>query len=181
MPSPPPNPFPSPIAFDDHILGEHTQHRIRIGRGRARLSLNLTAMIDVVFLLLIYFMVATEFKAGEEIYRLDLPERMASEQERDPFDLDEEPLRVLVTSVGPASSVARIQVEGPWPQPSGFEELHDFLHRRLIGPGSTTGLFEEDHPVVIVPSSATRWEHAIEAFNAAARARYRNINFGKPE
>ena len=71
---------PTPAAghdpFEDLIVHERPR------RQRARIALNLTAMIDVVFLLLIYFMVATEFKAGEEIFRLDLPERQAASRDR---------------------------------------------------------------------------------------------------
>ena len=95
-------------------------------RPRARLTLNLTAMIDVVFLLLIYFMVATEFKAGEEIYRLDLPERQPSNRQVDPFDLDDEPLRIRVATTGIGSAAYRVRVEGPYDPIGTFEELFDF-------------------------------------------------------
>ena len=37
------------------------------------IGLNLTSMIDVVFLLLIYFMVATEFRRAEASFPMDLP------------------------------------------------------------------------------------------------------------
>ena len=145
-------------------------------RRSSRLSLNLTAMIDVVFLLLIYFMVATEFKAGEEIYRLDLPERQA-QQTTDPFDLDEEPLRIVVASTGTTRQAYRITVEGPYPQPRDFDELGDFLRSRRLGPHTRLGLFEPEHPVVIVPTRLTRWEHAVEAFNTVVHAEYSNITF----
>ena len=39
------------------------------------IGVNLASMIDVVFLLLIYFMVATDFRPGEQVFRLDLPQR----------------------------------------------------------------------------------------------------------
>ena len=76
---------------------EHTRVRHRHGRGSPRIDLNLTAMIDVVFLLLVYFMAATEFKLGEEIYRLDLPQRGRASE---PFELPRDPLRVVVASTG---------------------------------------------------------------------------------
>ena len=47
-------------------------------RSNWRPALNLTSMIDVVFLLLVYFMVATEFKRAEVIERLDLPNRLGA-------------------------------------------------------------------------------------------------------
>jgi biopolymer transport protein ExbD len=134
-------------------------------------GLNLTAMIDVVFLLLVYFMAATEFKLGEEIYRLDLPARGAPS---DPFELPREPLRIGVSSMGPSSYTLR--VEGSSSHPGTFEELYQLLARGRRGGGLGGGLFEADHPIVIEPSATARWEHAIEAFNAAARARYTNVN-----
>jgi hypothetical protein len=41
-------------------------------------------------------------------------------------------------------------------------------------------MFPADHPIIVQPARATRWEHAMEAFNAAARARYSNVTFAKP-
>jgi biopolymer transport protein ExbD len=158
---------------------EHTRVRQRHGRGRSRIGLNLTAMIDVVFLLLVYFMAATEFKLGEEIYRLDLPQRGAS---ADPFDLPRDPLRVAVASTGPRAGPASyvIRIPGAHTQPQTFEELYEFLHQSRRSRAAVGGLFEPDHPIVIEPAGTTRWEHAMEAFNAAARARYTNVTFAGP-
>ncbi len=148
--------------------------------GQGRIALNLTAMIDVVFLLLIYFMVATEFKLGEEVYRLDLPARAGVAQQRDPFQLDEQPLRIAVASTGPGRSAYRVSLDGPYPQPASFQALYEFLRNRQIGENATDALFAPDHPIIIEPSRTTRWDHAIEAFNAPARARYTNVTFAAP-
>ncbi|MCA9296984.1 MAG: biopolymer transporter ExbD, partial [Phycisphaerales bacterium] len=76
-------------------------------RGQPTLGLNLTSMIDVVFLLLVYFMVATEFKVGEEVFRLDLPRQQSASALDDPFDLDEEPLRIHVRTLGAGATSYR--------------------------------------------------------------------------
>ncbi len=148
--------------------------RARRRRQQARIGLNLTAMIDVVFLLLIYFMAATEFKLGEEIYRLDVPRRGAP---ADPFDLPRDPLRIVLASTGP---LCRIRLPGPYAQPASFQELHGFLVENRRSPRAVGGLFEADHPIIIEPTGTTRWEHAMEAFNAAVRARYTNVMFAPP-
>ena len=141
---------------------------------RTHLGLNLTAMIDVVFLLLIYFLAATEFKLGEEVYRLDLPRRGVS----DPFALPREPLRITVTStVGAADGGYLLRLAGADAQPRSFEELYEFLRQKRRSAGVLGGSFEPDHPILIEPASTARWEHAMEAFNAAARARYTNVTF----
>ena len=148
--------------------------------GGGRINLNLTAMIDVTFLLLIYFLVATEFKLGEEVYRLDLPERMPSQLDRDPFELDEEPLRIEVISTGMTPRAATLRLDGPYPQPRSFEELGRFLNQRRISEAAPGGLFQHDHPVIVRPASETRWEHAIEAFNTVVKSGYTNVTFARP-
>jgi biopolymer transport protein ExbD len=121
---------PAPPRQSELVI-EHVRVRQRRGRASASLALNMTSIIDVVFLLLIYFLVATDFRLGEEVYRMDLPAREGVSQ-RDPFELDDEPLRIAVMSTG------------------------------------------------LAPERSTRWEHAIEAFNTAARARYTNVTLAKP-
>ena len=142
--------------------------------GPPRISLNLTSMIDVVFLLLVYFMVATEFRLGEEVYRLDLPER-ARGVARDPFALDDEPLRIAVDSAPMNSAGYRLRIEGPYPVPDSFDALHDFLVRSQLGADTPDGFFPPDHPLVIEPGAETTWQHAMQAFDAAARAGYTNV------
>jgi biopolymer transport protein ExbD len=50
-------------------------------------ELNITPLIDVVFLLLIFFMVSTTFDRFSEI-RIELPEANAERQEREPVSID---------------------------------------------------------------------------------------------
>ena len=54
--------------------------RIRDEELEDELSLNLTSLIDVVFLLLIFFMVATTFLDPERALELDLPQAESGEQ-----------------------------------------------------------------------------------------------------
>lgn len=158
--------------------------RPRKSRNRPRLNVNLTSLIDVTFLLLIYFMVATNMSIGEEAYQMDLPQRAGgAASQRDPFKLDDEPLRILVSSVNDDPREYRIHIDGPFPQPATFEDLHEFLRQRQINEANAGGLvlFEPDQPIIIEPTRSTRWDHAMEAFNAAARARYTNITFSRAD
>jgi len=170
----------SPLVFEpeDHV--PRPPRRFRREPPHARMGLNLASMIDIVFLLLVFFMVATRFKLGEEVYRLDLPER-GEARVADPFQLDDEPLRILVRSIGRDAESYRIDLEGPYGRPTTFEALHQFLLERQVRAEQPAGLFPADHPIIVQPGPATRWEHAIGAFNAAARARYTNISFAEGE
>ncbi len=150
---------------------------------RARVNVNLTSLIDVTFLLLIYFMVATSMTGAEEGYRMDLPGRSGAAA-IDPFKLDEEPLRISITSTGLGPTMYRISIDGPYPQPATFQDLYAFLNSAQVNPiNAASGggsLFTPAHPIIIQPTRHTRWEHAIEALNAAVRAHYTNVTFAKP-
>lgn len=63
-------------------------------RGRAEVSVNLTPLIDVVFLLLIFFMVSTTFSRETQL-AIDLPEASGSEKEQ-PREL----IEVLISEAG---------------------------------------------------------------------------------
>lgn len=167
------------IGTPDEEVIEHRSVRKRGGGGSASMTLNMTSMIDIVFLLLIYFIVATDFSAAEEAYRMDIPAREGASK-ADPFTLDSEPLRITVNSTGLAPDMYRLSLDGPYQQPATFDDLFAFLNSRQVRSDTTGGLFERDHPIVIQPTRTARWEHAMEAFNAAARARYTNVTFAKP-
>lgn len=67
---------------------------------RARLSLAITPMIDVVFQLLIYFLLATSFVSGERQLRAEMPADGAAPAAQDPFALEVETLVVGVVREG---------------------------------------------------------------------------------
>ena len=146
---------------------------------KRRIGVNLTPMIDVVFQLLIYFLLATNFALGEQVFRLDLPDRGGSQQASDPFEVPEEPLRILVESNSPGADGLRIRIEGPYPQPESLEELEQFLTDNRAEGG--LGYFLEDHPVDIVPRESTNWGHVVDVFNATVRAGYLKVRFSEPE
>lgn len=175
------NPFDGAFQLEaEEEVIAHTRISQRRGRENARISLNLVAMIDVVFLLLIYFLTVTDFKLGEEIYRMDLPQRQPAAQLADPFELDEDPLRIIIDSAGRGDDHYAISLSGPYESPATFDDLYDFLNQQQISENKTGGFFAADHPIIVEPARNVRWEHAIEAFNAAAKARYTNVTFSKP-
>ena len=120
-------------------------------------------------------------KISGQIYRMDLPDRSQARQQRDPFDLDQEPLRINIASSDFGLLRYRITLGGPYPQPDDFQALHEFLLDRQINDLTTGGLFETDHPIIIMPTRTTKWAHVIDAFNAVARARYTNVIFAQAQ
>jgi len=142
-------------------------------RRRTSLGLNTAAMIDVTFLLLVYFMAATEFTKVEETYGLEVPAGEAAGP-ADPFDLAPPPLRVIVISTGPGPEDCTVRLDGPYPPPETLDGLLEFLRSRRVGGGSQA-LFEPDHPILVDPDPEARWEHALEAFSIAVRAGYHRV------
>ena len=114
---------------------------------------------------------------------MDLPRRDGAAVQRDPFELDLEPLRIHVTSTGNLPGQYVIRIDGPFAQPTTMEQLHEFLLQHQINEANAGGLvlFEPNQPIIVQPTRNTRWDHAMEAFNAAARARYTNITFAATE
>ncbi len=133
-------------------------------------------MIDVVFLLLIYFMVATEFKSAEEAFPMDVPLR----NEGQTITLDHEPLIILVDSAGDDTSDVRVRLEGPWDALTSLDDLSAFLRKNKASGFGRSGLFTETHPIRVKPTKHTRWEHAIAAYNVVVNAKYSNITLDEP-
>lgn len=132
-------------------------------------------MIDVVFLLLMYFLLAADFSAREEIFRLDLPDQAGIAAPDDPFRLDQEPLRIRLSSTGPGPRDLGLALEDPHPRIDGPRDLERFLRSSLLR--TDGGLFAEDHPILIEPDGGTMWDHAVATFDAAVKAGYTNVIF----
>ena len=130
-------------------------------------TVELTPMIDVVFQLLIYFLLGTSFAVGEQTFRMDLPDR-EGRGEVDPFELDDSPVVIQVLGGG------RVHVEGPWTGPDRTSNLAEFLERQRPDRG---GLLPSDTPIHIDPNSGVDWGEAVEAFNAAVLAGYHSVGF----
>jgi biopolymer transport protein ExbD len=104
--------------------------RIRTQDPTAELSLNLAPMIDVVFLLLIFFMVATTFAQQEKEMSLDLPTAESGDESQSVpddivinlmtdgrmriggEDVDEEALEALLVRAARANSETPVTIRG---------------------------------------------------------------------
>jgi len=147
---------------------------------KVAVELNLTSMIDVVFQLLIYFLLGTSFVMGEQAFHMDLPERLGAVQV-DPFELDEDPLVIQVRhhrDGEPTIHVLGLVGLDPQKNPTSIVGLRAFLakQRRDQGQG---GLYDRDHPIKIRPMKGATWGDAVEAFNAAYGAGYDSIGFDR--
>ncbi|MCS7238809.1 MAG: biopolymer transporter ExbD [Thermoguttaceae bacterium] len=127
---------------------------VKIDTGKALASLNLTPLIDVVFLLLIFFLVATKF--AEEERELDIPLPEASEA------------RPLI--IEPAEIFVNINASGEYiisGQKLTLRELEATLLKAWHAD-------PERVSVVIRADRRCAWEVVVSAINACLRANIRN-------
>lgn len=168
-------------------MSAHTQHDERViehdprRRTHARraalpvLDLNLTPMIDVVFLLMIYFLLITQFQPREDAQAYELPKDGARAQPADPFELPKQPVRLAVESFGDAPQAYRVTSDLPaLAGASSARALSDALRAEL---GVTMG---DDQRFVIEPARDARWEHTLGVFNAVRGAGFATIRLAPP-
>ncbi|MEX0776909.1 MAG: biopolymer transporter ExbD [Phycisphaeraceae bacterium] len=133
------------------------------------MSLNLTSMIDVVFQLLIYFIITAAFVLGEGIITANLPTGTGVAAEPDPLN---QPLYIDISSAGQTGF--RIRVGDFTDAPSNFSGLTQMLTKYRV----PNGPYPVDKPIVIRPEGAVRWQHVVNGFNSAVSAKYSNVAFG---
>jgi biopolymer transport protein ExbD len=112
-------------------------------------ALNLTSMIDVLFLLIIFFMVATKFDELERNIDVAVPQVSEAGQDNPPS----QPVVIAVQSDG------RIELDGT-------AVTSDELTARLVGKRASVG----DLPVVIRGDGQCAFQHVASALAACRQA-----------
>ena len=135
------------------------------------MELNMTSMIDVVFQLLIYFIITSNFVPGEGILQATMPQGTGAAPDVERL---QQPIKILVSSRGETGY--RLDVDKSATAPSTFGDLGKMLEGMREDKGGT---FAADNPIIIQPTGDVRWQHVVNAFNAAVRARFSNIAFGQ--
>jgi biopolymer transport protein ExbD len=159
--------------------------------GRARLALSITPMIDVVFLLLVYFVVTTGFGSEERLLRSEgTPSADAAQRSdarpTDALELEEEPLVIRLERVdagvggsnGGSTGVTRIVLPAGLARVANAEQLEGVLRDAMLTAERPRGLFAADHPVRIAPARDVPWEDVVGVFRSVMGAGYRSVAFG---
>ncbi len=142
----------------------HKRHKLRALVGQ----LNITSMIDVVFLLLIYFVITVNFVVDEGVIMTDLPQ-FSTEHRVMP------PITIGVRSGYGENSCVITYNDAVLPS---FTALRARLEQEQDNPAKgRTGIYGTDYTVKIAPSQFVRWQYTLNAFNAALRAGYTNVSF----
>ena len=132
----------------------------------------MTPMIDIVFLLIIFFLLIPNQQAGEGYLTTNLPDTsgpVAGKQQKD---------------------VQRIKIELELPD-NDNKGVNIVLNDSQVFGSNFGGLLAalqglqarglpKDHPVLISPWMGTRHKWVVRAFDMAVMARFTNIHFGVP-
>lgn len=140
------------------------------------MQLNLTSMIDVIFLLLIYFVISASFTIGEGVLTAKLP--AGTGEASNTLEPPKQPLRIILSRATEIGG-CRIHIEGAGPM-DNFADLAEMLVRLQYDPDrGRSGMFKPDNPIQIVPEGKVRWQHVVNSFNATLKARYTNVAFAR--
>lgn len=162
------------ILTPDHDVVHHESARSKREVAPANMQVNLTSMIDVIFQLLIYFVLTASFALGEGVITAKVPAGGASAAAPPEQSLD-----IILSPAGGHN--VRITVQHQATAPRDFEELVVMLKTLQSNDTNRGGVFADDSPVRIKPSEKVRWAHVVNAFNAAIAAKYKNVSFVPPQ
>jgi len=152
----------------------------RMGRSRRRqraarrssLEINMAPMMDMTFMLMIFWLVTMSFERAEGILESSLPP--VGDSAGVPLPMTPIVIR-LTGDVADASGYA-LHVERFPDGPTRVEALTAFLGEVQLRPG-----FDAETPVVIVGGDEVLWDHVVGCWNAAVAAGCRRIAFAEPE
>ncbi len=150
--------------------GAHGPRRHRFERPGAPFAVHLAPMIDVTFLLLIFFLVTTRFERPEGLLASEMPTDTGAPAVGLPLS----PILVHLSQTGPAFEDVSIRIERFASAPKNADELASILRDIQRRPG-----FDRETPVVIVAEDEVRWDHVVGCWNAALRAGCARIAFGE--
>lgn len=151
----------------DAAVVHHVPPRQKRGREPVNMQINLAAMIDVIFLLLVYFVVTANFAVDEGVLTAKLPQGAGAPRGAE-LKPPPQPLNIVLRSIDPAGVEISINDAR---LAENFSDLYRLL-TELRG-----SVYTADNPVIVQPRGDVRWQHVVNAFNAAVRANYTNISF----
>ena len=153
------------------IEGDETVHyvseRAKRGRAKAKIAVPMTAMIDVTFLLLIYFLLTTTFRQAEGQIPGTLPKAGTSGAAT--MERLQTPIKITLHPTGEANEGVAYEISG--------------VHERIVDPEILRSVLEGrkqaggDSPVIINARRDVRWRFVVEVFNQVVANEFKNIAF----
>lgn len=140
-------------------------------QSERRVTVDLSPLMDIVFLLLIFFLVTTTFERAEGLLASDLPRDTGAPSVALPIS----PIVIRLAPSGAGADDVAISIDRFENVPQDFEALPGMLVQIHERPG-----FDRQTPIVIVAENNVRWDHVVNCWNAALRAGCERIAFAEP-
>lgn len=161
-----------PMAIRRAVLALHERRKRRARAHRPAFTVNLTPMIDMSFILLIFFVATTTFDRPEGVLASKLPH---DSTERIGAALPISPIVIRILE-GPTPEEFFLRTEPVSKTAATFSDLTILLREIQQLPG-----FDAQTPVVLIAEDGVRWDHVVNGWNAAVRAGCKNLVFGQPK
>jgi biopolymer transport protein ExbD len=135
----------------------------------------MTPLIDVVFLLLMYFLLTARFFGPERSMEVAPPSDVTEVRSSDPYSLPSRPITILVRSVGEgAEDVALGSDSSLVPSVGSLDGLTSVL---IDARGRDLG---DDQRFLVRCTPGSRWEHAMRALHAIRVAGFEKVRLAEP-
>ena len=134
----------------------------RGGRARKPIEIVMTPMIDVIFLLLVFFLATSSFQLVEQFLPSDVSEmkESAGSAQAEPMEPTEDMLEQVVVKLSQDGEQTIATMNGT--QLAALDELHD----RLIA----VSVAQSDVPVIIDPEDDVKASGVVQAYDWARQA-----------
>ena len=140
-------------------------------REKVKIQPPMTPMIDIIFQLLIFFMLMPSFQSHEGYLTTNLPKDQGPN--RAPQEKLER-IKIELLDEGNEGEGVSIFLNDTQGLGDNFEGLRSALE------GFRAQGIQPTHPILISPTMAVRHKFVVRAFDAAVTARFTNINFAVP-
>jgi biopolymer transport protein ExbD len=142
-------------------------------------ALNITSFLDMSFCLLTFLILSASLTAPEGVLAAKLPMPPPGTEAGGEVVPPEKELRILITST--TASDCRIAIDGMPAATPDFKSLTAQLERLQFSERNPAGIYRANNSIIIVASNDCRWQHIVNAFNAAIAAKFSNVSFAAPE
>ena len=141
-------------------------------RSRVRMQLSIVPLIDVVFLLLVFFLLTASFRPREGFLPTKLPQLSATAE---PSELEPVPIQVVTMPNGDC----QVQIGSQNPilisadsVAEGFSGVKDAIYNLFVQQGRTA-----ENPIKLIPTSQTKWDHVVKTYHCLWQLNLTNVIF----
>ena len=155
----------------DEAAGRRRKQHKRVGTLDG--ELNLTSMIDVIFQLLVYFLLTITFVVDEGSLQAVLPGATGN-----PVDDRGQEYRLVLSPLDAQGAQVQLTLAGM--QVTDFSALQQLLIERRRDADNPAGLMDPAQDALIIDAQpGVRWNHVVDAFNQCLASGYQRVNFAQ--